>query len=361
MAQSSIKIIPPSPSILIILMGSLGDVARGLCLVDHIKTNLPQSRVTWMVEPKWSELVELNPQIDRIIIFRRAWRLSAVWGLFKELRLDHYDITLDLQRIFKSGFFSLLTGAERRIGFHRRNAKEFNWVFNNEHIEYCSDDLPKIYHYLKFTEYLGLPEPDKLEFGLSFLNPSEMTPKIIAELNRPFIVVVLGTSWESKNWSDEGYIGLIERILADRNLKVVLVGDSSRAGLAATLTEKFQTSDMIDLVGQTSLLQLVSLLKAAAVGVGPDSGPGHVAAAVKTPFVTLFGPTSPRRTAPFGNHRLVIEAGLDCASCYKKRCAEGKNQCMNSIRPDAVMEKISLALSMAISEEELKTKTERIS
>jgi len=126
MSQSSIKIIPPSPSILVILMGSLGDVARGLCLVDHIKMNLPRSRVTWLVEPKWSELVRLNQQIDRMIIFKRAWRLSALWELFKDLRRGHYDITLDLQRILKSGFISLLAGAKRRIGFHRRNAKEFN-------------------------------------------------------------------------------------------------------------------------------------------------------------------------------------------------------------------------------------------
>ena len=91
-------------------MGSLGDVARGLCLVDHIKRNLPQSRVTWLVESKWAELVGLNRQIDRVIIFNRASRLSAVWGFLKDLRRDHYDITLDLQRILKSGFISLLPG-----------------------------------------------------------------------------------------------------------------------------------------------------------------------------------------------------------------------------------------------------------
>ncbi len=155
MTKQSNQKIPASPSILIILMGSLGDVARGLCLVCQIKANLPQSRVTWLVEPKWSELVRLNRQIDRVIIFKRAWRLSAVWQLFKDLRQDHFDITLDLQRILKSGFFSLLSGARRRIGFNRRNAKEFNWIFNNEHIGYFSDDLPKIRHYLKFTEHLG--------------------------------------------------------------------------------------------------------------------------------------------------------------------------------------------------------------
>ena len=171
-----------------------------------------------------------------------------------------------------------------------------------------------------------------------------LSPEIIGEINQPDIAVLLGTSWDSKNWNDEGYVGLIQRILADRTLKVVLVGDSSRAALAATLTEKFQLPEVIDLVGRTSLAQLAAVLKAAAVGVGPDSGPGHVATAVKTPFVTLFGPTSPQRTAPFGNHHLVVNAELSCAPGYKKRHTDRNQQCMNSIHPDAVMEKVTLAL-----------------
>ncbi len=345
MTKQSNQKIPASPSILIILMGSLGDVARGLCLVCQIKANLPQSRVTWLVEPKWSELVRLNRQIDRVIIFKRAWRLSAVWQLFKDLRQDHFDITLDLQRILKSGFFSLLSGARRRIGFNRRNAKEFNWIFNNEHIGYFSDDLPKIRHYLKFTEHLGLPVPDTLDFGFSSLNVAKTAPRIITELRQPFAAVVLGTSWETKNWFYEGYLGLIQRILTDRILKVVLLGDDSRATLAASLTVKINTPNVIDLVGRTSLPQLAAVLKAAAVGVGPDSGPGHVAAAVKTPFVTLFGPTSAQRTAPFGFEQLVVEAGLSCAPCYKKRCPDRNRQCMHSIQPDAVMEKVAMALT----------------
>lgn len=348
MPKSSHKSRPPAPSILIILMGSLGDVARGLCLVSHLKAHLPQSRLTWLVEPKWSELVRLNHQIDRMIIFKRAWRVSAVWRLFKDLRQDRFDITLDLQRIFKSGFFSRLSGARRRIGFHRRNAKEFNWIFNNEHIACFSDDLPKIRHYLKFTEYLGLPRPGNLDFGFSSLNVAKTAPRIITELRQPFAAVVLGTSWETKNWFYEGYLSLIQQILTDRNLKVVLLGDDSQATLAASLTTKTNPPDVIDLVGKTSLPQLAAVLKTAAVGVGPDSGPGHVAAAVKTPYVTLFGPTSPQRTAPFGCEQLVVEAGLDCAPCYKKRCSDRNRQCMDSIQPEAVMEKVSLALTESV-------------
>jgi lipopolysaccharide heptosyltransferase II len=336
---------PVSPSILIILMGSLGDVARGLCLVAHLKGNLPQCRVSWLVEPKWADLVSLHAQIDKVIIFQRAWRFSAVRALYHNLRRESFDITFDLQRILKSGFFSLLSGARRRVGFHRRNAKELNWIFNNEHIGYFSDDLPKIRHYLKFNEHLGLPAPDTLDFGFSSLNVAKTAPSMISELRQPFAAVVLGASWETKNWSDEGYFGLIQRILTDRILKVVLLGDASQAILAASLTTKINTPDVVDLVGRTSLPQLAAVLKAAAVGIGPDSGPGHLAAAVKTPFVTLFGPTSPQRTAPFGCEQLVVEAGPSCAPCYKKNCPDRDRQCMVSIQPAAVMEKVALALS----------------
>jgi len=100
-----------SLSILIILMGSLGDITRGLCLVSHIKTNLPGSCITWLVEPKWADLVRFHPQIDKVIIFKRAWRISALWKLYRDLDQEHFDVTLDLQRILKSGFFSLLSGA----------------------------------------------------------------------------------------------------------------------------------------------------------------------------------------------------------------------------------------------------------
>ena len=337
---------PTAPSILVILMGSLGDVARGLCLVSHIKTNLPRSRVTWLVEPKWADLVRYHGQIDRIIVFQRAWRFSAIWQLYKCLNREHFDITLDLQRILKSGFFSLLSGATRRIGFHRRNSKEFNWIFNNEHIGYHSDTLPKIQHYLKFTEHLGLPAPVTLEFGFSSLKAVEASPQIIAASMQPFVAVVLGASWESKDWSFEGYLELIRHILSTLKLKVVLLGDDSRVGLAENLSRSIDLPGLINLVGKTSLIELTAVLKKAAAGVGPDSGPGHLAAAVGTPFVSLFGPTSPKRTAPFGYENFVVTSAMACAPCYRKQCPEHHRQCMYRIDSSQVAEKLSKALAL---------------
>ena len=344
MATATSKIPPPAPSILIILMGSLGDVARGLCLVSYIKNNLPGSRVTWLVEPMCAELVGFHPRIDKMIIFNRPKNILGVWDLYKILLREHFDITLDLQRHFKSGFFSLLSGAKRRIGFNRRNAMELNWIFNNEHIDYVSDELPKLHYYLKFTECLGLPEPASLEFGLSSFDERYTGPDIISKINESFIAVVMGSSWESKDWFFEGYYRLVKDILSAGKRRIVLLGDRSQVSSSAELCEKVGSHDLINLVGKTSILGLVAVLKAAAAGVGPDSGPGHLAAAVGTPYVTLFGPTSPKLAAPYKCEHLVVQSDVDCVACYKKRCPDLDRRCMRLISAEAVQEKLSIAL-----------------
>jgi len=333
-----------SPSILIILMGSLGDIIRALCLVSHIKSHLPKSRVSWLVEARWAKLIRLHSQIDTVIIFRREWRISTVWQLYKELSQEDFDIAFDLQRIFKSGLFSLLSGAKRRIGQHRNNTKELNWLFNNEYIPYFSEDLSKLSHYLKFTERLGLPEPVNLDFGFDGLDVNKVAPPAVIEIQDSFIAVVMGSSWETKDWYFEGYCQLVQRILTVLKLHVVLLGDSSQTPTAQRLSKKMNPHSVIDLTGN-SLVEMTAVLKAAAAGVGPDSGPGHLAAAVGTPYVTLFGPTPPGRHAPYGCDHLVVQTEEDCVPCYKKRCPDRNRECMYHIDPDMVMDKLSKALN----------------
>jgi ADP-heptose:LPS heptosyltransferase len=335
-----------SPSILIILMGSLGDIVRALCLVSHIKLHLPNSRVSWLMEARWTKLIQFHHQIDKVYIFRREWRISAFWQLYKELSQEHFDIALDLQRIFKSGLFSLLSGAKRRIGLHRSNTKELNWLFNNEHIPYFSEDLSKLSHYLKFIEQLGLPEPSELEFGFDPLDVRKMAPPAVAEIQNCFIAVVMGSSWETKDWYFEGYRQIVEQILSVQKLHVVLLGDNSQKPAAQRLAKKMNSTKVLDLTGN-SLVEMTAVLKAAAAGVGPDSGPGHLAAAVGTPYVTLFGPTPPDRHAPYGCEHLVVQSEKDCAPCYKKRCPDRNRECMYQINSQTVMEQLSKALNRA--------------
>ena len=346
MLETSVKTPLSNASILIILMGSLGDVARGLSLVSPLKENLPESRITWLVEPKWADLVRLHPRIDKVIVFNRPKGLLGVWDLYKTFDSEHFDIVLDLQRHFKSGFFSWLSGAKRRIGFNRRNAKEMNWLFNNERIAFFSDALPKLSHYLKFTEFLGFPAPNSMDFGLASLDLRSEAPDVISGGKDPMIAVVMGSSWESKDWFFEGYYGLLKELLFSEKMKIVLLGDRSQTASAQQLVKKLNAQGLINLAGQTSLSELVATLKRVAVAIGPDSGPSHVAAAVGTPYVSLFGPTSPERTAPYGSETLVVRARVDCAPCYKKHCPGRDKICMKNISIEKVKEKILEAFAM---------------
>jgi ADP-heptose:LPS heptosyltransferase len=100
------------------------------------------------------------------------------------------------------------------------------------------------------------------------------------------------------------------------------------------------------LVGKTSLLEVIAVLAAAAAGVGPDSGPAHLSAAVGTPFVTLFGPTPPIRNTPYKCENLVVQSDLDCVPCYKKDCSDRDRECMQKVTVEMVEKKISEALAM---------------
>ncbi len=339
--------LPEAPAFLIILMGSLGDVTRGLCLVSHLKACFPKSSVTWLVEPKCKEVVRFHPQIDKVLVFDRPrWHLGIV-DLFRALRSSRFDCALDLQRHLKSGFFSLLSGATHRIGFHPKNAKEFNWIFNNRHIPYMEEFYPKLFHYLQFTQYLGCPRPEVLDFG--FFGPGLLSSgaHVLSQVNRPFIAVVLGSTWISKEWFFESYARLIRELLAETSMHLVMLDTPAKYEMACGLEREIGSSRLINLVGRTSVVELAAVLKEAAVAVGPDCGSAHIASAVGTPYVALFGPTSPERTAPYGSEHLVVSADLPCAPCYKKRCPRKDISCMRSIRVEDVKKKIFEGLAEA--------------
>ena len=123
---------------------------------------------------------------------------------------------------------------------------------------------------------------------------------------------------------------------------VVLVGASSQAVLARELAAG---SGILNLVGETSLTELVGVLKGASAAIGPDSGPGHVAAALGVPYLALIGPTAAARVAPYGSEELVVESHQLCAPCYQRRCPGMQERCMREIRAEMVWEKLQVIIN----------------
>lgn len=343
------KAIPLYPkvikSILIILMGSLGDVARGLSLVSVLKEHYKNARITWLVEPKCTDLVRLHPQIDRILVFNRGRGLRALIELRQSLREEKYDLCLDLQRHFKSGLFSKISGSKRILGFNRKDSKEFNWLFSHEKIEAHSKNLPKIEHYWKFLEYLEISAPKSQEVELNLPQFSHVVEKFSLPSQGDFLLLVLGSSWNSKDWPISGYQKLIyELSSAQSSLKFILSGGREHAVMGEILKKNFtdRNIDIYNLCGQSTLAELCIIIRRSKVVVGPDSGPGHLAALLSVPFIGLFGPTDASRTSPYGEKVNIISAKIGCSPCYRRECPGLNKLCMRMINPrevaDAVLE-----------------------
>ena len=328
--------------ILIVLHGSVGDVTRALPLVSLVRRRFPSAHLAWSVEPACYPLIEHFSAVDEIILFdRRSW-ISATWPFLKKIRGRGFDLVLDLQRHLKSGLISRCTGARWRLGFHPSDAKEFNGLFNNRHIEAAGDEISKLDHYLKFAEHLGIaPRPVLWEISLTPQDKLNVK-KQLASLRGEFAVLFAGARWESKRWF-AGPMTAVAQKLGDRHgLSVALLGGKEELAIAEEVSSGL-SSRCVNLVGRTSLREAVGIISRAKVCIGPDTGLMHLAAAVGTPVVSLWGATDPRRAGPYGFEALVIKGQAECSPCYRKSCPIGR-VCMRSIGADAVMEKVALAL-----------------
>lgn len=321
---------------LFILMGALGDVVRGMYLVNALKDAQPDAHITWLVEPACSGILKLHPRIDEILVFERPRGLSGVVKIRRELAQRSFDITLDLQRHAKSGLFSWFSGAPRRIGFHRRDAKEGNWLFNTEYVACKGESISKIEHYFLFLERLGILAPQPLSCGLEGITLETLTASWVASLTEPYIACILGSSWDSKDWPEEGYRGLLERF---PNRTVVLLSDKTKVEMAERLEQVATKAKIVNLAGRTNLTELVAVIRGARVCVGPDSGPGHIAGALGTPHITLFGPTPSVRNSPRGSEALALVSNVGCSPCKRRVCPGLDKVCMKLISPEAVIER----------------------
>jgi lipopolysaccharide heptosyltransferase II len=329
--------------ILIVLHGAIGDVTRALPLAGLLRRRFPQATLTWSVEPASLPVVELCRFIDEIIVFQRGGGVAAFLRFLAAIRARRFDLVLDLQRHLKSGFISRWSGAPYRLGFHRSDAKEFNWLFNNLHIPAMGDATPKILHYLKFAEFLGAPkEPVEWDLQLTAQDYAR-AHRLLGGSGREAAVLFVGSRWESKQWFAAQIAAAASAIRARYDLEVVFLGAPADRVLSNE-AEALATQRVINLTGQTSLRDAIAIIAQARLCVGPDTGLMHIAAALGTPVVSLWGATEPVRAGPYGFGDLVIQGAADCSPCRRRRCAIGR-LCMQSIGNDAILSMVERALA----------------
>ncbi len=329
--------------ILIVLHGSIGDVARALPLANIFRSAYPEARITWSVEPPAFPLLENHPAIDEVLLFDRKHWWKSLFPFLRQIRSGNFDLVLDLQRHLKSGLISRWSGASYRLGFHRLDSKEGNWIFNNHHIPQMGDGLLKLSHYLKFAEYMGL-HPSPVEWNLQ-CTPSEEenVTKLLQAVGDHFAVFFVGARWESKRWFPYQTALSASEINRRYGLPIVLLGGSEDVPFGQEV-EGYHMVPITNWVGKSSLREAVEILSRASVAIGPDTGLMHLCDAVDTPVVSLWGATSPARTGPYKFENLAIRGKAECSPCYLKQCPIGRI-CMQSIEVDEVVAKVGAALA----------------
>ncbi|MCX7816202.1 MAG: lipopolysaccharide heptosyltransferase II [Syntrophales bacterium] len=342
-------------NILIVKLSAIGDVVHTLPSLAALRKLYPEAYITWVVEEKAADLILDHPLLNRVVVSRRiSWienlKRGKVREVFREvstfvkiLRDRRYDLIIDFHGLLKSSLIVMLSKGMRTLGY--KSLQELSGLFYREKIP---EDLTKhaVDRYLDFVAYLGGDVTEK-----KFLIPEkEVDIQHVEDLLRSsealkncngFVAVNPFALWETKLWSEKKFAELCDRIYQELNRGIVLTGGYNDGPYLASI-EKNMTSPVLNLGGKTTLRQLASLYRRADLVVSTDTGPMHIAAAVGTPVVALFGPTDPRRTGPYGTHHRVVRLNIPCSPCFLKKCYN--KACMSNLDVEPVFNAVSETL-----------------
>jgi lipopolysaccharide heptosyltransferase I len=312
----------PNPHrILIIKPSSLGDVTHALPILHLLRRRYPNAKISWLLAPHCSGLLEGHPDLDEVILFDRrrfgtAWKNPAA-GLdlirFKrDLRRRQFDWVIDLQGLFRSGWLAWQTRAPVRIGF--ANAREFAPLFYTHRIPISTMEQHAVDRYLRIALAAGCDD-NPVEFPFALTESDRAAVSEMLGNGLPVAVLLPGANWQTKRWDADKFEALVAPLRERFGLRSVVAGGPDTLDLANSIPSA------LNLAGKTNLPQLVALLERASLVIANDSGPMHIAAALGKPLVTLFGPTNPIRTGPYNRPESVVRLDIPCSPCYSRHCS----------------------------------------
>jgi len=337
--------------ILIIKLSAIGDVVHSLPLLEVLRQRFPLARIDWLVEEDASGIVEGHPSINGLLVFpRKSWlqrfkkkgesisvgREAA--RFIRGLRSKRYDIVIDLQGLLKSGVLTFLAMGKRKIALN--NGREGSWLFVHERVAVPSREMHALERYLYIARSLGVEDPRWDGSIPVFENDKAYVDALLGkqDLDRILVAVNPMAKWETKLWEPSRFALLADRINEKLGAAVIFTGSGADRDAIGAIQSEMKT-EALNLTGRTTLKQLACLYQRCAVVISTDTGPMHIAAAMKSPIVVgLFGPTSPLRTGPYGAGQRVVRAGVACSPCFKKRCNDMR--CMRQITVDMVYEAV---------------------
>jgi lipopolysaccharide heptosyltransferase I len=323
---------------LIVRLGSLGDVVHAIPTAAALREAFPRARIDWMVDPAYNEFLGLTTCIDRRIpvdprAFRRGPARRQLRETVRSLREVGYDAVLDLQGLLKSAVLARSVRGRRTIGFPRRHLREPLARFFYTSTADPGDAAHVIHKNLALLAALGVHEP-ALRFPLAI----PRTPAVAAVLERygagGYALLNPGAAWPNKRWPPARFGAVAAALEGEFGLKSLVLWGPGERELAVETVEAAR--GVAEAAPPTTLVDLVGLAAGARLCLSGDTGPLHIAGAVGTPQVALFGPTRAERNGPWGAEDVAISRVDRCECVYKRRCRRA-SPCIDEIGIEEVV------------------------
>lgn len=338
--------------ILIIKPSSMGDVLHAVPVLWGLRRRYPEAWISWLIGDAFAPLIADHPALDEIIRFdrQRFGRVGRSIGVTRdfirfaaELRRKRFDLIVDLQGLFRSGFLSLASGSSVRVGLS--GARELAGLFYTHRVSVPRGDVHAVDRVYCAARALGC-DADGIDLTIPVGDEARRSLRSRLEAlglgaEEPFLAVAPGARWDTKRWLAGSFARAIDLVHERTGARAVVLGSGSEKDLCAVVASG-ALSRPVNLAGQTTHEELIAAVDGSEVLLCNDSGTKDVAVALGRPVVTVFGPTHAARTGPYGRERDVVRADLACSPCYLRKLSQCPYdlECMRKVSAETVVERI---------------------
>lgn len=312
----------PVRAILIVRLGALGDIIHAIPAAAALRAAYPGARIDWLVDARHTEILQLVMSIDRVVVLEQP-SLAGWLEVTRLLRAGAYDVALDFQGLMKSAILARASGAKRVLGFSIWHLREKSArPFYSQSVDVAG--VPGgaghvIDKNLRLLEGLGVRHAE-VEFPLRRVESAARDAVVGQAAGAPFALLNPGAAWPNKRW-DVRRFGELAAFLRDvRGLVPFVLWGPGEQPLAQAVIDA--SSGAALLAPPTRLPDLVEICRAASLMVSGDTGPLHIAAAVGTPIVAIFGPTDPARNGPWADGDVTVSRYSVCGCKYDRMCRQ---------------------------------------
>ncbi len=329
----------------------LGDAVMTTPALERLRASFPEAHIALLATPLTAGLFQGSPLDNEIIEYRRREQgVKAFFDAIRQIRSGRFDVSLLFQNAFEAALLAWLGGIGVRIGFAEQGRSALLTHKLHRGAEHRNRH--------QTNDYLDIvAESERVCLGQSFKPEIEMPlPSLVATLaqrqaakgklrhfeitdHHPLIALNTGaTNSRAKCWPADRFAELADRLNKELNAQIVLIGGEAERDYADNVFRQIGKRHTVNLAGKTSMPELIGLLAECDLLVSNDTGPAHVAAALGTPTLTIFGPTNEFETSPTGLHSQLIRAGnIECARCMHRDCPID-HRCMTRLTTDAVFD-----------------------